>query len=306
MKKLVVFLTGMALCGAAHAQLLVNKGAKGTLTVQYEYSANGANKDKNEPASWRVLRTMKMVVPMTAEPPAPTSSLQTMDAAYAADMEKKKGQIQDLHKTMAPTMNDMMAIAERCGEDEACITRAIENYGKTMDKSTIEKGKSQVAAASTMSGPRYQLWQPVSQKGTYAIDETHTGQTSDPACMNKPKQRCTREETRKGGGDIPAPPGSKNASAAMFEVDNVGKAVMIKLPVPLGALTYTKQVISNFPDEASGTSQGTLPPMAGQQKTITVALPGDLRAASGTETYKVDGAGAEGGTMKVTWQFAMQ
>jgi hypothetical protein len=253
-----------------------------------------------------VLRTIKLTVPMTAEPPAPVSSLRAMDPAYAAEMEKKKGHIQDLHQTMAPTMADMMKIADRCGEDEGCIERAIQDYGKTMDKSTIEKGRSQAAAAGTMAGPRFQLWQPLSQKGTYAVDETYHGETSDPACSDKPKQRCTRDETRKGGGDIPAPAGSKNASGAMLEVDSVNKDVLIKLPVPLSALTYTKQVISNFPDEASGTSQGVLPPMAGQQKTITVALPGDLRAASGSETYKVDGVAGEGGTMKVTWQFTLQ
>ncbi len=300
MKKLMVFLSGLAVCGAAHAQLLVSKGAKGTLSVQYEYSSAGAKKDKYEPANWRVLRTIKLAVPMSAEPAAAVSSLREADPAYMAEMDKKKGHIQDLHKTMAPTMSDMMKIAERCGEDEACVERAIQDYGKTMDKATIEKGRSQANAASAMSGPRFQVWMPVSQKGTYSVDETYHAETSDPACSGKPKQRCTRDETRKGGGEIPA-----SESAAMLEVDGTGKELLIKLPIPLGALSFTKQVISNFPDEASGTSQGTLPPMAGKQKTITATLPGDLRSASGTETYKVDGAGGEGGTMKVTWQFTM-
>ena len=39
--------------------------------------------------------------------------------------------------------------------------------------------------ASRMSGPRYQLWQPVSQKGTYLVDETYRAQTSDPLCSGK-------------------------------------------------------------------------------------------------------------------------
>ena len=306
MKKLLVFLSGLAVCGAAHADVLVNKGAKGTLNVQYEYSAVGAKKDKYDPANWRVSRTIKLTVPMAAEPPAAVSSLRAADPAYLAEMEKKKGQIQDFHKTMAPTMADMMKIADRCGEDEACIERAIQDYGKTMDKSTIEKGRSQVAAAGAMSGPRFQLWQSLSQKGTYAVDETYHAETSDPACANKPKGRCTRDETRKGGGDIPVLAGAENAGTAMLEVDSVGKELLIKLPVPLGTLDYTKSVTSNFPDEASGTSQGMLPPMVGKQRTITVALPGDLRSASGAETYKVEGAGSEGGTMKVTWQFTMQ
>jgi len=306
MKTLLMVLSGMAAIGSAHAGLLVNKGVKATLNVQYDYSAVGKKTDKYEPKEWRVQRTIKLVVPMTSDAPQPVSSLRPMDAKYQADMDKKQGQIEQLHKTMAPSMDAMMKIAERCGEDEACIEKAIQEYSTTMDRSTIEKGKAQANAASAMSGPRYQLWQPVSQNGSYLVDETYRAQTSDPLCSGKPKQRCTREETRKGGGGIPVPAGAKNMSAAMLEVDSVGKEIMIKLPVPLSTLNYTRQVNSDFPDEKSGTTTGTLPSMAGQQKTINVPLPGDLRTASGTQTFKMDGAEGEGGTLTVSWQFALQ
>ena len=306
MKQLLVIVSSLAALGTAHAGLLVNKGAKATLSVQYEYSATGKKADKYEPKEWRVQRTIKLVVPMTSDPAQPVSSLRPMDAAYAADMEKKTGQIQELHKTLAPTMDDMMKIAERCGEDEACIEKAIQDYGKTMDRSTVEKGKTQAAAISTTGAPRYQLWQPLSQTGTYAVDETYRAETSDPLCSGKPRNRCTRAETRKGGGEIPAPPGSKNPSAAMLEIDSVGKEIMIKLPVPLMPLSYSRQVTSDFPDEKSGASSGTLASMAGQQKTINVPLTGDLRTASGTQSFKMEGAEGEGGTMTVTWQFTLQ
>ncbi|HET9863615.1 MAG TPA: hypothetical protein VFP37_09255 [Steroidobacteraceae bacterium] len=305
MKSLMVMLAVVTASGTAQAALLVNRGAKATLTVQYDYSATGKKADKFEPREWRVQRTIKLVVPMTADAPQPVSSLRPMDAGYAAEMDKKKGQIQELHKTMAPTMQDMMKIAERCNENEACIEKAIQEYSTTMDRSTIEKGKSQVASASGMSGPRYQLWQPLSEKGTYSVDESYRGQTSDPLCSGKPKQRCTREETRKGGGDIPML-GGVNRSAALLEIDDAGKEILIKLPVPLGALTYTRQVTTDFPDEKSGSFPGTLPPMVGQQKTLTVPLTGDLRNASGSQSFKMDGAEGEGGTLTVSWQFALQ
>jgi hypothetical protein len=306
MKRLIVILSGMAAFGTSHAALLVNKGAKATLTVQYDYSAVGRKADKYEPKEWRVQRTIKLVVPMMADTPQPASSLRPMDKAYAAEMDKKRGQVQEMHRTMAPAMEEMMNIAERCDENEACIEKAIQEYSTTMDRSTIEKGKAQATAASAMSGPRYQVWLPVAQKGTYSVDEAYRAQTSDPLCSGKPKQRCTREETRKGGGDIPPLAGAKNQSAAMLEIDSAGQEIMIKLPVPLGALAYTRQVNSDFPDEKSGTFPGTLPPMAGQQKTLNVPLTGDLRAASGTQSFKVDGAEGEGGTLTVTWQFAAQ
>jgi hypothetical protein len=290
----------------AQAELLATQGAKGTLSVQYEYSAIGKKADKYEPAEWRVMRTINLVVPMKADLPQAASALRPMDAAYAADIEKKKGNIASLHKTLAPTMADMMKIAEKCDEDEACVEKAIKEYSQTMDMATINSAKVDAAAASKMLGPRYQLWQPVSQKGTYLVDESYRAQTSDPLCMGKPKQRCSREETRKGGGDIPPPPGSRFTSAAMLEVDSEKKDVFIKLPIPLSALTYSKQVTSDFPDEKSGTSSEILPAMYGQQKSITAVIPGDLRTASGTQSFKADGAGGEGGTLVVKWQFTLQ
>ena len=305
-KKLCVFLSGMAICGAAQAELLVNQGVKGTLSVQYEYSSVGNKPDKYEPKDWRVQRTFKLVVPMKADLPSPAPALHAMDAAYTKDIEKKKGQVKDLHQTMAPAMDEMMKIAARCDEDEACIEKAIKEYSTTMDRSTIEKGKAQATAASTMGGPRYQVWQPVSQKGTYEVDEIYRGQTSDPLCVNKPNQRCTREEIRKGGGAIPPPAGAKDGSIALIEVDSVNKDIVIRLPAPMNTLTYTRQVKSDFPDEKSGTTSEILPFMHSDQKPVTFALPGDLRGASGTQTFKINGAGGEGGTMKVTWQFAQQ
>ena len=225
MKKLIVFLSGMAVCGAAQADLLASKGAKGTLSVQYEYSATGKKADKYEPAEWRVVRTINLVVPMRAEQPLPGPTLRPMDAEQTADLAKKQAHVKNLHTTMAPTMADMMKIAEKCDEDEACIEKAIRDYSKTMDMATIDSAKADAAAASKMGAPRYQIWQPVTQKGTYLIDESYRSQTSDPLCMSKPKQICSREETRKGGGDIPPPPGAKDTSAAMLEVDSQKKDV---------------------------------------------------------------------------------
>lgn len=306
MKTLIVFLSGMTVCGAAYADLLTPKGARGTLSVQYEYSATGKKADKYEPAEWRVVRTINMVVPMKAEPPLPGSTLRPMDAEQSADLATKQAAVKNLNTTMAPTMADMMKIAERCDENEACIEKAIKDYSKTMDMATIDSAKADAAVASKMGAPRYQLWQPVSQKGTYVIDESYRSQTSDPLCLGKPKQRCSREETRKGGGEIPPPPGAKDTSAALLEFDSEKKEVLIKLPIPLSALIYSIQVTSDFPDEKSGTSSGILPAMFGQQKSITAVIPGDLRPASGTQTFKIDGAAGEGGTLIVKWQFALQ
>jgi hypothetical protein len=302
MKSLVVFVSAMTVCGAAHAELLAKRGAMGTLSVQYEYSATGSNKDKSAPVEWRVQRTIKLVIPLVADAPSETSSLRPANAADDAETGTKLGALQT---TMAPTVADMMKIAERCNDDDACIERALQGYGETMDKATLEKGRAQAEEVGALMGLRYQQWRPLAQQGTYAVDETYRFGIAGAACKAKPKQRCTREETRRGAGNIPRAT-SAVAPAVTFEVDNGGKNALIKLPAPPGDLAYTRVVTSDHPDEKTGTSTATVPAMAGEQKLVTAPLAGDLRAASGTQTYALNGKAGEGGTMKVTWQFALQ
>ncbi len=306
MKSFIALLSGIAVWGSAHAELLASQGATGILSVQYEYSSIGKRTDKDEPGEWRVQRTIKLIVPMTADGPQPLSSLRAMDSTQSADLAKKQAQIKDFHTKTAPMAADMMKIAEKCGDSEACVEKAVAEYGSKMNLAEVGSLKADATALGKQAGPRYQLWQPVSQKGTYLVDETYRAQTSDPLCTSKPNHRCRREETRKGGGDIPAPTGMKMTSAALLEVDSMKQDVLIRLPIPLSALGYSRQITSDFPDEKSGTSSGTLPSMFGQQKSITAAIPGDLRPASGTQSFKVDGAEGQGGTLVVKWQFALQ
>jgi len=249
--------------GSAHADLLVPTGSKGTLSVQYEYLAIGQKADKYDPREWQVSRKLSLETQMAAD---------------------RQTHIASAQKKLAPTMNDMVKIADRCGDNEGCI----------------------IAVASRQDAPRYQLWRPLSQRGKYSVHEMYRGQTADPACMDRPNQRCNRQETRKGGGEIPPPPGKTNASTALFEVDSVKKDVFLTLPVPLMPLGYTREVASDFPDEARGTSQGVLTNPFGKVQPITVAIPGDLRSASGTRTIKLDGQEGESGTLTVKWQFSLR
>ncbi len=248
--------------GSAHADLLVPTGSKGTLSVQYEYLAIGQKADQYDPREWQVSRKLSLETQMAAD---------------------RQTHIASARKKLAPTMNDMMKIADRCGDNEGCITRAV-----------------------AVDGPRYQLWQPLSQRGTYSVHEMYRGQTADPACMDRPNQRCNRQETRKGGGEIPPSPGKANPSTALFEVDSAKMEVLMTLPVPLMPLGYTREVASDFPDEVRGTSQGVLTNPFGKVRPIRVTIPGDLRSASGTRTIKLDGQEGESGTLTVKWQFELR
>jgi hypothetical protein len=291
--------------GTAHSQAFVPKGTKGTLTVNYEYSAVGKNADKSEPAEWRIARTLTLVVPMSAEAEQPLSATR-VDKDQKASADKKLAQVATVQKKLEPTMNDMMKIAERCGEDEACIEKAITEYSNTMDPSLIKSTKADVDAVVKLDAPRYQMWQGLSQKGTYSVDETHRAKTSDPLCSGKPGNQCTREETRKGGGVVPSLASAKDSTIAQLEFDTVKKDVYITLPIPFAGLGFTKQVTSNFPDEKSGTSKDELRNLPGKVPPVTAAVAGDARTVSGTQTLKVVGKDAEGGTLTVKWQFVRQ
>ncbi len=168
------------------------------------------------------------------------------------------------------------------------LEKAIQDYSKTMD----------------MAAPRYQLWQPVTQKGTYVIDETYRAQTSDPLCMSKPKQQFHVRKRARVAARFPlrrAPrtPGG-HARGRQRKERRTHQAAN---PAERTHLLDTDHF--RFPDEKSGTSTGILPPMFGQQKSITAVIPGNLRSASGTQCFKVDGAGGEGGTLIVKWQFSL-
>jgi hypothetical protein len=308
MKKSALVYVAILSIGVAHADLLVAKGAKATVTAEYSYAAAGVKKDKYDPREWKVTRTVNVTAQFAADKPQALAQLRAPEAAQTADLQKKQALAQSASKKMTPMMGDMMKIVEKCGENEACIEKEVEAYGNSMQMTPeLKSAGEDIDKLGKTDGPRYQLWKAVSQKGTYFVDEFYKGQTADPACMEKPKQRCHRQETRKGGGDFASPPGRVNASGAMFEVDARKKDIVMTLPMPMMPLTYNREVMSDFPDEASGSSQGIMQMTLGSAaKPMTVTIPGDLKTLSGTQQVKVDGVEGEGGTVTVRWTLAVQ
>jgi hypothetical protein len=284
---------------AAQAELLVAKGTKATLTVEYGYSAIGAKKDKYDPREWKVNRSLTLTAQFEAKKPQALAQLRAMEAGQLADAKDKQATAISAHKKMTPMMGDMMKIVEKCGENEACIEKEIEAYGNSMEMTPeLTSAGKDIEKLSKVDGPRYQLWSLVSQRGTYSIDEFYKGQSGDPLCLEKPQQRCRREETRKGAGDAPAP-SKKVAGSAQFEVDALKKDIVIMLPVAMAPLPCAREVKSDFPNEASGSSQCLSG--VGGSKPITVTIPGDLKQLSGTQQIKQEGAEGEGGMLTVRW-----
>jgi len=300
-------MASLSLAGAAHAELLVAKGTKATVTVEYAYAAAGMKKDKYDPHEWKVSRSATITAVYEAQKSQAMAHMRPPEAAQLADLKSKQATAVSAAKKLEPTMNDMLKIAEKCGESEACIEREIEAYGNSMELTPeIKSAGKDIEKLGKVDGPRYQLWRSVSQQGTYSIDEYYKGQTADPACMEKPGQRCHREETRKGNGNLTLPDGKKTPGIGSFEVDAQKKDVLIVLPSLMGVPTYNREVKSDFPDEPNGNSQGYLAGASlAAPKPITVAIPLDLKKLSGTEQIKLDGAEAEGGTLTVRWTITL-
>lgn len=299
----------LSFIGAAQAQLLVPKGSKATLTVEWNYQAVGAKKDKYDPRTWKVNRSVQLTAQFVAEKQQPLAQMRATEPEQLADMQGKQGTALVAAKKMEPTMNDMMKIVEKCGENEACIEKEVKAYGSTMQLTPelMSAGKD-IDKLGKTPGPRYQAWRSVSQKGTYSSDEFYTAQTADPICMEKPKQRCNRQETRKGGGVLPVPPGKEFKGVGMFEIDSVKKDIVMILPGPSWPMPCTSEIKSDFPDEASGHSTCTVPFSYGSDsdnKPLTFVIAGDTKTFTGTKTVKLPGAEGESGTATYKWTLTL-
>jgi len=299
--------TGWLAALPVHADLLVAPDMKGTLSVEYVYESAGRTQDQNDLHEWRSNHTVKLAAEMVAQAPQPLPSMQALDAAQTADLQKKQALTTSALQKMAPTMGDVQAIVARCGEDEACIEKAITKYGMSMQMTPeMESAREDVAEVAKQGAPRYQMWRATAQKGTYSIDESAHDVVADPICR---ALHCTSDQTRKGAGDVPRASAAKTdasaaAGVAMLEVDSSAKTMTMLLPVPLNALPYTQTLTTDNPEQHGGTTQGQLGFPKASAKPLQVTLKGVALDQSGESVTKVEGANAEGGTLTVRWHFS--
>ena len=287
----------------AQAQLFVPIGTKGTLKVEYLYTAAGKSGTENDGniQEWKVRRVINITANYVAEAPQVIGTLHKMDARQQAALDKQRTDVQAFAKKMEPTMNDMMAIAERCGESEACIEKEISEYGNKMDKSQIQADKKTVADLTRPGETRYQRWRSTSMNGTYSIDETTSLQVFEMTCTRT--KVCKRTVTTKGGGALPQPGNGSVEGLAMMEVDSVAKDMALMLPGTLLPLKVDTVVQTSIMDDDTKGGPGFAKPMYKNQETLVIAIPGDSVTNSGTRTFKGTGHYAESGTLTVTWSF---
>ncbi len=309
--KLAVILAAVC-CQPAHADLLVAKGRKAVLSVEYIYESNGRKQDKYDLHEWRVKRSASLTAELAAEAPSPLPAMHAMDSAQTADLQGKTARAQGAQQKMQPMMADIEKLMAQCGDDDACIERGVMEYGSKMQMTPqLKSAGEDIAAASRQGASRYQMWGAAAQKGTYSIDETIHTVDADPICMELPGARCTRDETRKGAGEIPLPPGMKQGSKesagfARLEVDATRQTMMLLLPEPMAPLPYTQTVVTDDPEGRSGSSQQLRSLLQPGSKPFLVTLKGDLREQSGEQVFKAREDAGYGGTITARWRLRMQ
>ena len=320
---------GLALGGATAqaADAFAPAGAKATLTVEYLYESSGSKRSEGmyDPHEWRVKRGVTLVTDLAAHPATASPTMQPLDAAQTAQLKTMADKSQAINVKMAPMMASAEAIMAKCGEDEGCITREAQKMGAAMQgtpqMATAMSARKEAQEAFAPGAPRYQAWRGTAQKTSYLVDETAHISVTDPICASRPRHRCTRDEVRKGAGEIPLPPElMKNARDAAsvnwgVEVDAGKNALTLALPVPLFPLPYTETITT---DEPAGTHDTPTPkgPQKKQllfrvnaaggtthDKPLAVALKGGWRSQSGEQVSNLKGEFGDAGKLTVRWQF---
>ena len=324
-------LTIFAVCTTVHAADFASPGSKAVLSVDYTYESAGSKKSEGmyDPYQWRVKRNASLTAELAAQPATAMPTVQAIDASQMASLQGKSDKAQAAATKMAPMMADAQAIMAKCGENEACITREAQKMGAAMQGTpqmdAAMSAKKDMQDLSKQDALRYQAWRPTSQTGTYLIDETVHISSPDPICNARPRHRCTRDETRKGSGEIPVPAeaGSKRnkgaaAGISAVELDSAKNTLTVTLPVSLSLLPYTETIVT---DEPEGTHDTPTPKGPRQkqlayrvnaagaimhEKPFTVALKGGWRNQQGEQVVKLKGNFGDEGTLTVRWRFAVQ
>jgi len=320
----------VAILPVAQAADFAPPGAKAILSVDYLYASTGRKSSQGmyDPYEWRVKRNLSLEAQLAAKAPSAMPTVQMIDDAQMAQLQGKQAKAQSMATQMAPMQMDIQKIMARCGDNEDCISREVQKMGAAMAQdpkqmaamNAVKKDAQSFASPGAM---RYQAWRPTSQKGTYMIDELVQISVTDPICTSKPRHRCTREETRKGSGEVPVPADARSkgnvgavGGISAVELDAQKGLLAIVLPVPLAMLGYTETITSDEPD---GTYETPIPRGARKreafyrvsasgggymhEKPFTVALKGGWRDQAGEQVVKLKGDFGNGGTLTIRWRF---
>jgi hypothetical protein len=226
-------------------------GAKAILEVEYTFS--GAYSDSGDLGStdWKVNRHFKATFELRAQELAKFGFL---DQSHQLEMQPETQALGQQGQQMAANNADMMAaaqaIADACGDDEACIERKVLELsqdpnaqpGLNQLSSDGQAMSQSVEAWDSKSPPRYQLWKDPNNKapkgkGSASMKETLVKKTYFPICMDG--EVCTETRDRDGVQDYDMAKESA-LTMTMVEVDTAKNLISVALPWPVVMITVNE------------------------------------------------------------------
>jgi hypothetical protein len=279
------FLAVLAACSVpfTSAALAAGPVPEGTVkTVTFKVTVQ--EKTKGDWDSTAIARVLNAQCRMVAAP-ASTIAFTGMTTEQEAAVAKTQADAEALNQQMQPSMGiaeRMAAEAEKCGEDEACITALAMKMSQDPEflaqMPNMKDGAQKAQNLNPDLGPvRYQQWHPQTCTGEMQVDDTYVH--SDPGGEGG-DGAYTDTTTIKATGKVDT---ASNALALFMETDTVGNSTQYRLSAPV-AVTLP----SNSSMTGAGTQQvdllGTtkLPDMLGPYKGVMGKQKGSVKGDNGS------------------------
>jgi hypothetical protein len=166
----------LTLITAVHAVDAVPKGKTATINVAIDVKQAKSGQFKSS----KVERQFKGKCTLEAGPLGAISHRgPTADQQKTFEDSNKKAQkFQDDRQKYGSFEERMMAEADKCGEDEACLEALAERLAKDPEAQeytdmATKGGKEAERQVSALGPPRYQVWTPKACTGTLRVSETY-------------------------------------------------------------------------------------------------------------------------------------
>jgi hypothetical protein len=285
------FLAVLAACSvpfASGSALAAGPVPEGTVkTVKFKVTVQEKTKgDWDSTAIARVLNAQCQMVAL----PASAIAFAGMTAEQEAAVQQTQAEGEALNQQMQPSMDiatRMAAEAEKCGDDEACITAMVMQMSQDPEflaqQPNLKAGAEKAAGLNPDLGPvRYQQWHPQACSGEMQVNDTYIH--SDPGGEGG-DGAYTDTTTVAAAATID----QNNRLGLYLETDMVGNTTQYRVVAPVGVV-----LPSNSSMSGAGTRQVDL--------LATTKLPdmlGPYPGVMGTQKASVKG---KDGTIAIEWQ----
>lgn len=264
----------------SHALAAEPAPAGSTATVEIRMTVR--EKTKSDFRSTAIERVLNAQCVMQAGQASQVGS-KGMTAEQQAAMETSNAKAQDFQQQYAPSdemLANLEAEAEKCGNDEACLTALAMKMSQTPEMQAMAQQVPEAQQAMQNMSPdlgpaRYQMWQPQSCTGTVTVNDTYVD--SDPGGEGG-DGAYTDTTTAKGSAPI-----MPDWRGLMIETDVVGNTTQyIQAPAPPVTIATNSSRTGAGERSIPFLSNTQLPPIFGPYKGVGGKHKGEAKGDAGS------------------------